>query len=567
MAVQGSTVVLKVSAGGELFRLRVAWPLRLLEVRGAVLGVLAQLVADTCKQVPAEAATLRLWCANGRELPLDNADSEVVVDILSQLPGWCNDSAGVPSHPIRLFDEAALHKQRIVESSGGGCSDGSSSISSKGLEALPSLEASKPEAVLPAETGISDAGSAVPATAETQLALDIADNTSTMAAAVAVASVANVSADGTADDAMDVTATGPTLLACAAANTAADTTAACSSDCPADTDQNTANCTSLSWKQKEPVTVAASKPVAPAAAAGFDSQHPAISEVTAIAADSSSQLTVDTLVPPHAMPQAAGDSADTAASSVAEAASSIVAERRAEEEQPVQQVEERNAGQVVAAERQQDASPPSLQTSSVATPLGFSETAKKWVQGLFGPNNDSGRSTSSRDSREIRLAIRESQELDQAKQASTAEARARLQHVLKLYQAQLRPIEADGNCQFRALSLQLYGEQTHHSLLRQRIVQQLRKEQDSYSPYVQGDYDDYCQKMARSGEWGDNVTLQAACDMLGCEVRLLTDMPGSEYVELQPMQPPTAEVAQQRPLCLAFVTEVHYDAIQFDDSV
>eukprot|EP00418_Pyrodinium_bahamense_P050590 CAMPEP_0179164366 /NCGR_PEP_ID=MMETSP0796-20121207/80655_1 /TAXON_ID=73915 /ORGANISM="Pyrodinium bahamense, Strain pbaha01" /LENGTH=87 /DNA_ID=CAMNT_0020866799 /DNA_START=68 /DNA_END=329 /DNA_ORIENTATION=+ len=68
--------------------------------------------------------------------------------------------------------------------------------------------------------------------------------------------------------------------------------------------------------------------------------------------------------------------------------------------------------------------------------------------------------------------------------------------------------------------------------------------------------------MERDGEWGDNVSLQAASDMLGCKIHVLTDVPGSECVELQPVEPVAG--AAQRALCLTFITEVHYDAAEFE---
>jgi len=68
--------------------------------------------------------------------------------------------------------------------------------------------------------------------------------------------------------------------------------------------------------------------------------------------------------------------------------------------------------------------------------------------------------------------------------------------------------------------------------------------------------------MARDGEWGDNVTLQATSDLLNCEIHVLTDQPGSELLELRPEVKTEAEASpQQKALCLAFLTEVHYDAV------
>lgn len=166
----------------------------------------------------------------------------------------------------------------------------------------------------------------------------------------------------------------------------------------------------------------------------------------------------------------------------------------------------------------------------------------------------------------LKQALRESQDLQRAIEASRASAQARLGHVMELYQAKIQPVQADGNCQFRALSAQLYGDEKHHSALRAQVVEQLRCKRERYEPYIHGvSYDDYLTRMARDAEWGDNVSLQAASDALGCPINVFTDTPGSEIVELRPMSDACSEELSQqpkerRPICLTFLTEVHYDA-------
>lgn len=151
MEGDGSTAVLKVSARGELFRLRMALPLAVPEVRSAVLSVLAEVEPDACKQAQARVAVnssaLRLWCSSGRELPLDNADSEEFADILSQLPRGRSDAVGLLTQPFRLFDEDPM---RTPRRSGSG--------SSSGFSAPLSPNTASSEVVLPVKAGVADAG-------------------------------------------------------------------------------------------------------------------------------------------------------------------------------------------------------------------------------------------------------------------------------------------------------------------------------------------------------------------------------------------------------------------------
>ena len=66
-----------------------------------------------------------------------------------------------------------------------------------------------------------------------------------------------------------------------------------------------------------------------------------------------------------------------------------------------------------------------------------------------------------------------------------------------------------GKClQFRALSDQLYRNPRYYAELRRAAVEYLREHADMYSPYVEGDFEDYCRSMAEDGSWGDHVTLQ-----------------------------------------------------------
>ena len=62
--------------------------------------------------------------------------------------------------------------------------------------------------------------------------------------------------------------------------------------------------------------------------------------------------------------------------------------------------------------------------------------------------------------------------------------------------------------QFRALSDQLYRSPRFYAELRRAAVEHLREHADTYSPYVEGDFEDYCRSMANDGSWGDHVTLQ-----------------------------------------------------------
>lgn len=160
---------------------------------------------------------------------------------------------------------------------------------------------------------------------------------------------------------------------------------------------------------------------------------------------------------------------------------------------------------------------------------------------------------------DLERALLESASLHEAEQVSIAEARARLQIVMDTYNMKPRPVEADGNCQFRALAQQLYGDESQHQSIRSRMVDQLKSTPECYSGFVHETFEDYVNRMSRDGQWGDNVTLQAASDMLGTEIHILTDQPGAEHLEVRPASQNADQ--PQSPLWLAFLAEVHYDAV------
>ncbi|XP_074580076.1 OVARIAN TUMOR DOMAIN-containing deubiquitinating enzyme 12-like isoform X1 [Curcuma longa] len=160
----------------------------------------------------------------------------------------------------------------------------------------------------------------------------------------------------------------------------------------------------------------------------------------------------------------------------------------------------------------------------------------------------------------------------------------RLLHRLNTYGLYEVRVSGDGNCQvsswyifkvntydlgrlneptdilyilkFRALSDQLYWSSEYHKHVRKEIVKQLKEFPLYYEGYVPMKYKRYYKKMAKSGEWGDHVTLQAAADKFQAKICLLTSFRDTCFVEIVPQNQ-----APQRELWLSFWSEVHYNSI------
>eukprot|EP00271_Cylindrocystis_brebissonii_P015822 TRINITY_DN38858_c0_g1_i1.p1 TRINITY_DN38858_c0_g1~~TRINITY_DN38858_c0_g1_i1.p1 ORF type:complete len:481 (+),score=88.53 TRINITY_DN38858_c0_g1_i1:647-2089(+) len=132
----------------------------------------------------------------------------------------------------------------------------------------------------------------------------------------------------------------------------------------------------------------------------------------------------------------------------------------------------------------------------------------------------------------------------------------RLTERLQTYGLRERLVSGDGNCQFRALSDQLFKTSEHHENVRNMVAAQLKENPDLYAAYVPDDYEDYVRSMSKAGEWGDHVTLQAAADAYGAKINLLTSYPDKFLVEIAPRK-----VKAPRELWLSFWAEVHYNSI------
>lgn len=132
----------------------------------------------------------------------------------------------------------------------------------------------------------------------------------------------------------------------------------------------------------------------------------------------------------------------------------------------------------------------------------------------------------------------------------------RLLQRLNVYRLLEVKVSGDGNCQFRALSDQMYRSPEYHKHVRKEIVKQLKDFRSLYECYVPMKYKRYYKKMAKLGEWGDHVTLQAAADKFEAKICLLTSFRDTCFIEIMPQYH-----APKRELWLSFWSEVHYNSL------
>eukprot|EP01043_Picozoa_sp_COSAG02_P052536 COSAG02_NODE_5675_length_4138_cov_3.914088_3_plen_283_part_00 len=141
--------------------------------------------------------------------------------------------------------------------------------------------------------------------------------------------------------------------------------------------------------------------------------------------------------------------------------------------------------------------------------------------------------------------------------------RSRLQHL----GLRMKIIEGDGHCQFRACSDQLYGTQEYHDRVRAIAVEYMHEHGDDFSCFCveEGAFETYLDQMrkGRRGKpvWGDELTLRAICNALGCTIHVLTSQSGGSQTSWYLKYVPENQTTTKQ-VFLAYISPVHYNAFE-----
>mmetsp|Transcript_13325 Transcript_13325/g.17800 ORF Transcript_13325/g.17800 Transcript_13325/m.17800 type:complete len:352 (-) Transcript_13325:1426-2481(-) len=134
----------------------------------------------------------------------------------------------------------------------------------------------------------------------------------------------------------------------------------------------------------------------------------------------------------------------------------------------------------------------------------------------------------------------------------------------------------DGNCQFRAISFELYNSQEYHLYIRAKLVEYLRAHADTFAAFVgdQQDFLNYLDTMAKDRSWGDELTLQACCDCFSVDIHVITTESSNYHLNYHPAFTEEDEAATiasaaisdaiilpRRKLFLSYISPVHYNVV------
>jgi len=75
------------------------------------------------------------------------------------------------------------------------------------------------------------------------------------------------------------------------------------------------------------------------------------------------------------------------------------------------------------------------------------------------------------------------------------------------------PMRNDGNCLFRSVAHQVYGDPELHALVRAKCVEYIACERAFFKDFISDRFEDYIERMKRDGEWGDHVEIQAMSEL------------------------------------------------------
>ncbi|XWS73873.1 hypothetical protein CRYUN_Cryun02cG0166500 [Craigia yunnanensis] len=71
----------------------------------------------------------------------------------------------------------------------------------------------------------------------------------------------------------------------------------------------------------------------------------------------------------------------------------------------------------------------------------------------------------------------------------------------------------DGNCLFRAVANQVYGDSEAYDLIRQMCIDYMERERDHFSQFITEGFTSYCKRKRRDKVYGNNVEIQALSEM------------------------------------------------------
>ena len=131
-----------------------------------------------------------------------------------------------------------------------------------------------------------------------------------------------------------------------------------------------------------------------------------------------------------------------------------------------------------------------------------------------------------------------------------------LQKQLRERNLKLVNVRGDGNCFFRAIAHQLYGDESQHQKIREEAVQEVIKNSNSYRNFVAGSFDKYISNLSTDREWADNAAIQATSNAFRISIEILNDSESIPSYTILPFDKDS--VASPQHVFVGYIGNVHY---------
>jgi len=123
---------------------------------------------------------------------------------------------------------------------------------------------------------------------------------------------------------------------------------------------------------------------------------------------------------------------------------------------------------------------------------------------------------------------------------------------------EIEEVDGDGNCLFRAISLQVYGDTTMHADVRQQCMDYMERDQEHFSQFVTGEpFFRYVARTRQDGVHGNNPEIQASSELFNRPIEVFTPQNGSAPLNIFHAEYKTGDV----PIRLSYHDGNHYNAV------
>ena len=118
-------------------------------------------------------------------------------------------------------------------------------------------------------------------------------------------------------------------------------------------------------------------------------------------------------------------------------------------------------------------------------------------------------------------------------------------------------ISGDGNCFFRAIAHQIYGDSSSHQTVRARAVEEVINHPELFHEFLDdGDIDEFVDLLSKNNEWADHLAIQAVSDAYGITVEIINSnqrqFGGTRIID------PRGVTRSHRHVILAHIEQLHF---------